>query len=134
GAVSVAEALVWERVGETAFKRRGGTGLLRSELRLQREFRKNRFTSPAQYARNVVVRGGYRLIPWWVRRAVYRPILSHGGGRAAQQPLPPEPPGGGYPGRPDGRDPTPRTRRAPPRGGAGTRDPGSAGAGALGPA
>ena len=25
-----------------------------------------------------LVRGGYRLIPWWVRRAVYRPILSRG--------------------------------------------------------
>jgi glycosyltransferase involved in cell wall biosynthesis len=101
-AVNVAEPLVWYRVGETAFKRRGGTDLLRSELRLQREFRKNRFTSPAQYARNVVVRGGYRLIPWWVRRAVYRPILSRGGGRAAQQPLPPDPAEGDYPGRPDG--------------------------------
>jgi len=101
-AVNVAEPLVWYRVGETAFKRRGGTDLLRSELRLQREFRKNRFTSPAQYARNVVVRGGYRLIPWWVRRAVYRPILSRGGGRAAQQPVPPDPAEGDCPGRPDG--------------------------------
>jgi len=101
-AVNVAEPLVWYRVGETAFKRRGGTDLLRSELRLQREFRKNRFTSPAQYARNVVVRGGYRLIPWWVRRAVYRPILSRGGGRAAQQPVPPDPAEGDDPGRGDG--------------------------------
>ena len=100
-AVNVAEPLVWYRVGETAFKRRGGTDLLRSELRLQREFRKNGFTSPGQYARNVVVRGGYRLIPWWVRRAVYRPILSSGGGRAAQQPVPPDPAEGDYPGRPD---------------------------------
>ena len=101
-AVNVAEPLVWYRVGETAFKRRGGTDLLRSELRLQREFRKNRFTSPGQYARNVVVRGGYRLIPWWVRRAVYRPILSRGGGRAAQQPVPPDPAEGDDPGRGDG--------------------------------
>lgn len=105
-AVNVAEPLVWYRVGETAFKRRGGTDLLRSELRLQREFRKNGFTSPAQYARNVVVRGGYRLIPWWVRRAVYRPILSRGGRRAAQQPVPPEPAEGDYLGRPDGRTTT----------------------------
>jgi glycosyltransferase involved in cell wall biosynthesis len=105
-AVNVAEPLVWYRVGETAFKRRGGTALLRSELRLQREFRKNGFTSPAQYARNVVVRGGYRLIPWWVRRAVYRPILSRGGGRAARQPVPPEPAEGDHPGRPDGRTTT----------------------------
>jgi len=96
-AVNVAEPLVYYRVGETAFKRRGGAQLLRSELRLQREFRKNGFTTPGQYLRNVLVRGGYRLIPWWVRRAVYRPILSRGGRRAAQQP--PEPAEGDYPGR-----------------------------------
>jgi len=94
--------LVWYRVGETAFKRRGGADLLRSELRLQREFRKSGFTSPAQYFRNVLVRGGYRLIPWWVRRAVYRPILSRGGGQATQQPVPPEPAEGNDAGRPDG--------------------------------
>jgi glycosyltransferase involved in cell wall biosynthesis len=99
-AANVAEPLVWYRVGETAFKRRGGTGLLRSELRLQREFRKNGFTSPAQYARNVLVRGGYRLIPWWVRRAVYRPILSRGG-RAAQ-PAPSGPAEGDTAARHDG--------------------------------
>jgi len=104
-AVNVAEPLVWYRVGETAFKRRGGAGLLRSELRLQREFRKNGFTSPAQYVRNVIVRGGYRLIPWWFRRVVYRPILSRGGGHAAQQPVPPEPAEGDYPGSHDGETP-----------------------------
>ena len=55
--------LVFYRGGADAFKRRGGTKLLSSELRLQREFRKQGFTSPAQYVRNVMVRGGYRLTP-----------------------------------------------------------------------
>jgi hypothetical protein len=63
-AINVAEPLVFYRVGAEAFKRRGGTDLLRSELRLQREFRQHGFTSPAEYMRNVMVRGGYRLIPW----------------------------------------------------------------------
>ena len=75
-AINVAEPLVFYRVGTDSFKRRGGTKLLCSELRLQREFRKQGFTSPAQYVRNVLVRGGYRLIPWWCRRAVYRPIVN----------------------------------------------------------
>ena len=75
-AVNVAEPLVFYRVGAEAFKRRAGAGLLRSELRLQREFRRRGFTSRAEYVRNVVVRGGYRLIPWWCRRAVYRPIVA----------------------------------------------------------
>jgi len=75
-AVNVPEPLVFYRVGATSFKRRGGTDLLRSELRLQREFLRRGFTSPAQYARNVIVRGGYRLVPWWCRRAVYRPVVA----------------------------------------------------------
>jgi glycosyltransferase involved in cell wall biosynthesis len=75
--VNVAEPLVYYRVGATSFKRRGGTDLLRSELRLQREFRRQGFTSSTEYVRNVMVRGGYRLIPWRARRAVYRPIVAH---------------------------------------------------------
>jgi glycosyltransferase involved in cell wall biosynthesis len=75
-AVNVAEPLVFYRVGADAYKRRGGAELLRSELRLQREFRRRGFTSRAEYARNVLVRGGYRLIPWWCRRAVYKPIVA----------------------------------------------------------
>jgi glycosyltransferase involved in cell wall biosynthesis len=75
-AANVAEPLVFYRVGATAFKRRGGTALLRSELRLQREFRRSGFTSRAEYLRNVLIRGGYRLVPWWCRRAVYKPIVT----------------------------------------------------------
>jgi glycosyltransferase involved in cell wall biosynthesis len=90
-AVNVAEPLVYYRVGASAFKRRGGAGLLRSELRLQREFRRTGFTTRAEYVRNVLVRGGYRLIPWWARRAVYRPVVAAFAGRprrgsAAQAP------------------------------------------------
>jgi glycosyltransferase involved in cell wall biosynthesis len=85
-AVNVAEPLVYYRVGPEAFKRRGGAGLLRSELRLQREFLRQRFISPAEYLRNVLVRGGYRLIPWWCRRAVYRPIVARYSERAESGP------------------------------------------------
>jgi glycosyltransferase involved in cell wall biosynthesis len=95
--VNVAEPLVFYRVGPEAFKRRGGAGLLRSELRLQREFRRRGFTSRAEYARNVIVRGGYRLIPWWCRRALYRPLLARYAGHLEQQPAPrPEPSGWDY--------------------------------------
>jgi hypothetical protein len=74
-AVNVAEPLVFYRVGASAFKRRGGTGLLRSELRMQREFLRSGFISPAGYVRNVAVRGSYRLVPWWLRRAAYRLLV-----------------------------------------------------------
>jgi glycosyltransferase involved in cell wall biosynthesis len=81
--VNVPEPLVWYRVGASSFKRRGGTGLLRSELRLQREFRRSGFISTAEYVRNVLIRGGYRLVPWWLRRAVYKPIVARYSGRPA---------------------------------------------------
>ena len=87
-AVNVAEPLVFYRVGATAFKRRGGTELLRSELRLQREFLARGFTSPAEYLRNVLVRGGYRLVPWRLRRAVYRPVVALYGKHREQAPAP----------------------------------------------
>jgi glycosyltransferase involved in cell wall biosynthesis len=70
------EPLVFYRVGEAAFRRRGGRRLLASEFALQREFLRNGFVTPAGYLRNVAVRGGYRLVPWWLRRAVYRPIVA----------------------------------------------------------
>jgi glycosyltransferase involved in cell wall biosynthesis len=88
-AINVAEPVVFYRVGATSFKRRGGTELLRSELRLQREFRRLGFTSPAEYVRNVIVRGGYRLIPWWCRRAMYRPIVARYTGRSGPEPATP---------------------------------------------
>jgi glycosyltransferase involved in cell wall biosynthesis len=85
-AVNVAEPLVWYRVGATAFKRRGGMELLRSELRLQREFRRQQFTTTGQFLRNVLVRGGYRLVPWWLRRAVYQPLVARFGARRGPDP------------------------------------------------
>lgn len=74
--VNVPEPLVFYRVGSTAFKRRGGIDLLRSEMRLQREFRRQGFTTVGEYLRNVAIRGGYRLVPWWFRRAIYRPVVT----------------------------------------------------------
>jgi glycosyltransferase involved in cell wall biosynthesis len=106
-AVNVAEPLVYYRVGETSFKRRGGADLLRSELRLQREFRRQGFTSSPEYVRNVVVRGGYRMIPWRFRRAVYRPIVAHytehgeHGGHQAGGEAPGGEPGPSAPSRPE---------------------------------
>ena len=90
-AANVADPLVYYRVGATAFKRRGGTGLLRSDLRLQREFRRRGFISTAEYARNVLIRGGYRLIPWRLRRAIYRPLVGVVSWRAAAPAATPAP-------------------------------------------
>jgi GT2 family glycosyltransferase len=74
---NLAEPLVYYRVGSGAYARRGGTALLRSELRLQRRFRELGITSRTEYLRNVVVRGGYRLVPEGVRKVAYRRLLAN---------------------------------------------------------
>ncbi len=109
-AINVAEPLVFYRVGATAFKRRGGSGLLRSELRLQREFLRSGFISPAGYTRNVLVRGSYRLVPWWLRRLAYR-LLTRALSRRTAEP-PAGLPGRGQPGAP--RHATPGTAEPEP--------------------
>jgi hypothetical protein len=68
---NVSEPLVLYRVGAGAYARRGGRALLRSEMELQRRMRTSSFISRGQYARNLVVRGGYRLVPESVRRWAY---------------------------------------------------------------
>ncbi len=69
---NVPEPLVRYRVGAGAYARRGGRALLASELRIQRRMRAISFTSRAQYVRNVLVRGGYRVLGEPLRRALYR--------------------------------------------------------------
>lgn len=69
------EPLVLYRVGAGSYARRGGLRLLRSEWRLQREFRRSGFTTTKEYLRNVVMRCGYRLVPESVRRIAYRSLI-----------------------------------------------------------
>ena len=73
---NVEEPLVLYRVGAGAYARRGGVALLKSEWRLQRRLREMGFTSRRQFVRNVMVRGGYRLVPEGIRRAAYRRFIA----------------------------------------------------------
>jgi glycosyltransferase involved in cell wall biosynthesis len=72
---NVPQVLVHYRVGAGAYRRRGGANMLRSEIELQRALRREGFTSRWQYLRNLVVRGGYRLVPVPLRRWAYRSLL-----------------------------------------------------------
>lgn len=72
---NLAEPLVKYRTGAGSYARRGGRALLRSEMSLQQTFRREGFTSTPQAVRNVVVRGGYRLVPEAVRRFAYRLLI-----------------------------------------------------------
>ncbi len=76
---NLAEPLVAYRVGAGAYARRGGLRLLRSELAVQRRFRQLGITTRTQYLRNVVVRGGYRLVPEALRRIAYRALIANKG-------------------------------------------------------
>jgi glycosyltransferase involved in cell wall biosynthesis len=75
------EPLVLYRVGEGAYRRRGGLALLRAELHLQRLFVRSGFTTRPQFVRNVAIRCTYRLVPAWVRRPVYRVLVATRGAR-----------------------------------------------------
>ncbi|TDC59528.1 glycosyltransferase [Actinomadura sp. GC306] len=79
--VNVAEPLVYYRVGDGAYERRGGRDLLRSELLLQRHMLREGFISSPQYWRNVMVRGGYRLVPTMIRKPFYRRVVAPYGAR-----------------------------------------------------
>jgi glycosyltransferase involved in cell wall biosynthesis len=75
------DPLVRYRVSSGAYKRRGGLRLLKSEWMLQRAFVASGFTTRGQFVRNLIVRGGYRLVPEPIRRLAYRRIVV--GSRAA---------------------------------------------------
>jgi glycosyltransferase involved in cell wall biosynthesis len=82
-AENIPEPLVKYRVGAGAYRRRGGLKQLRAELRLQRMMRRAGITSPTEMLRNVVVRGGYRLVPEGLRKVAYRTLLQRGFKRGA---------------------------------------------------
>lgn len=82
--MNVAEPLVFYRIGAGAYQRRGGREQLRSELALQRRLHESGMTTWTQYVRNVIVRGGYRLLPWRVRRSLYRLVVAGYGERLSR--------------------------------------------------
>ncbi|MEI2671254.1 MAG: glycosyltransferase [Marmoricola sp.] len=76
---NLAEPLVYYRVGEGAYARRGGLELFKSELALQRRFWRLGIVNRREYVRNVAVRAGYRLVPERLRKAAYRRLLANRG-------------------------------------------------------
>lgn len=75
---NIAEPLVKYRVGAGAFARRGGWQEAKTEWALQREMLRIGFISRGQYARNVVVKGVYRLMPASLKRVLFRKFVGSG--------------------------------------------------------
>lgn len=75
---NIADALVLYRVGGGAFARRGGFAEAQTEIRLQRELLRMGFVTKAQFLRNIVMKGAYRLLPAWLKRILFRGLVSGG--------------------------------------------------------
>jgi glycosyltransferase involved in cell wall biosynthesis len=68
---NLAEPLVLYRAGGGTYERRGGLRMVGPEIELQRRMRRLGFTSRVQFARNVLIRAGWRFVPVRIRRALY---------------------------------------------------------------
>lgn len=75
---NIADPLLSYRVGSGAFARRGGWSEARTEWRLQRELLRMGFVTRTQYARNVLMKGAYRLLPAGVKRVLFRGFIGRG--------------------------------------------------------
>ncbi|RRD44529.1 glycosyltransferase [Buchananella hordeovulneris] len=78
-AANVPEALVAYRVGEGAYRRRGGWKLLVSEVRMQSKLWQLGIVTWVGLLFNLATRGGYRLVPTGLRRRVYALLTRRGG-------------------------------------------------------
>lgn len=78
------DPLVMYRVDAGAYGRRGGWTLFRSEIALQRSLLQDAFVTRRQFARNILVRGGYRFVPVAVRRIAYRRFIVRDYGNTAE--------------------------------------------------
>lgn len=72
------EPLLSYRVGTGAFARRGGFDEARAELRIQNKLLAMKFVTPVEYARNVVMKCTYRLLPAGVKQVLYRRFVGGG--------------------------------------------------------
>ncbi|GHD42517.1 glycosyltransferase [Mycetocola manganoxydans] len=72
------DPLLMYRVGAGAYSRRGGRRQFEAELSLQRALRSIRFTTRAQFCRNITVRGIYRFVPVGMRTRLYRRLIARG--------------------------------------------------------
>lgn len=69
------EPLVYARVNDLLFKRRGGMLYIKAEYHLQREMLRYKHINFIQFIHNLLVRGFVRLIPNQIRKFVYERYL-----------------------------------------------------------
>lgn len=72
---NIPEPLLYMRVDENLFNRRGGVNYFQIENQVQRTFLEIGFINRAEYIRNFVIRGSVRLIPNSIRKTFYQLFL-----------------------------------------------------------
>jgi len=72
---NLATSLVDMKADKSMARRRGGLGYARTEFAIQRKFLKSGFLSGYEFARNVIVRSIFRLVPVTIRFHLYKIIL-----------------------------------------------------------
>lgn len=73
---NVPEPLAFYRSGPSMYRRRGGRRVLRGEWLLQNYLLESGFVNHVQYLRNLALRGGFCLLPWWAKRPYKELTLS----------------------------------------------------------
>ncbi|MGO1957971.1 MAG: glycosyltransferase [Canibacter sp.] len=75
---NIAKPLVAYRVGSGAFQRRGGVKQAKTEIALQRRMLEMKFITPVQFARNVIIKGLYRLLPANLKQVLFHRFVGRG--------------------------------------------------------
>lgn len=89
-AANLSQPLLKYRVSAGAYHRRGGQKMLSAELKLQGKMLKAGYIGPLRWFGNVLVRGGYRLVPTSLRKVGYRGVFTQASSPAAAQSDSPE--------------------------------------------
>lgn len=80
-ALNLPEALTFYRSGDRMYRRRGGRGMIQADYALQRELYRTGYLTRLQFAQNIPVRLGFRVLPWRLKKWYYERTLAPAGAK-----------------------------------------------------
>lgn len=72
---NISEPLVYFRVSDDTYKRRGGIQYVKSELKIQRKLLELKIINQYEYCRNILLKVPIRLLPNFLRKMIYLRLL-----------------------------------------------------------
>lgn len=72
---NIDESLIYFRVNENTYKRRGGVQCIKAEIRLQKEFLRLGIVNEIEFLRNITLKNILRIIPNGLRKKIYLKLL-----------------------------------------------------------